>query len=269
MIDMISDPMISCRWLAKHIVSLAIMGQAVILASPVVARDHTFTVSVSDVVQEQINSASPSKRKKLEAAVRAGNKFIPYHFDGSAHEAEEPEGWKFWQQKILPLINKNARQWLGDGQDANLKKLEIDGRADGPTAMGAIVAVCPNIKLVAVSTAENRNTTSWYPRDFSEASYVLEYEVGIIGIFNGWTDPPQFTPNRDGTYETVLVSVDKNNKISQLAYQYVTWTKPAEFFHKIMLGMYADSPTPESKAPWKMMLEQLKTSILKVCKERN
>jgi hypothetical protein len=135
--------------------------------------------------------------------------------------------------------------------------------------MGAIVAVCPNIKLVAVSTAENRNTTSWYPRDFSEASYVLEYEVGIIGIFNGWTDPPQFTPNRDGTYETVLVSVDKNNKISQLAYQYVTWTKPAEFFHKIMLGMYADSPTPESKAPWKMMLEQLKTSILKVCKERN
>lgn len=95
------------------------------------SEDDAIAVTISPAVQEQIQNANSDERKKIEAAIIAGNKFVPHHFDGSAYLSEmaSTQEVKLWQNNIRPLVDRDFSQWYSSSDIAlaSIQNLKIHG----------------------------------------------------------------------------------------------------------------------------------------------
>lgn len=265
----ISMTILAKDFLKSGLASLVLFGTVVPMASA--TEKDVFNVSVSRAVQNDIQNVSTDERKKLETAVKIGNKFVPYHFDGRAHDVNLPEDWKFWLKNIRPLTNKDVDDWhITEMFPPSTRDLTVEEFPRGP---GNIASVCPQIELVSITAVDKRSAASWkiwYPKSFAEDSFVLEYRAKIIGVLDGVAGPPRyFIPIRSNAFETVLISLDKNNKVSQIASDNADWTWTAERQMRSLTqrisGISADSTTADDKARLKQMIQQIRLEKMKVC----
>ena len=129
------------------------------------SEDDAITVTISPAVQEKIQKANSDERKKIEAAINAGNKFVPHHFDGSAYLSEmaSTEEVKLWQKNIRPLVDRDFSQWYSSSDIAlaSIQNLKIKG---------LLVAVCPQIMFISISVPDKNFDVGWnnviYPSSF-------------------------------------------------------------------------------------------------------
>lgn len=263
--------------LERGLATIALLGM--LTTQAIAAEKEIFKVSISSVVQEQIQKASPDERKSLEAAISAGNRFIPYHFDGRAYEFGD-SGFEdektFWLKNIRPLINMDVAEWTYSARTqvqvpsppSHLPTYWSDG--------GGTTSVCPKIKLISlVSPTNNLNGgwKDWYPKRFAVSSFVLEYQAKIIGVLSSrnhvFTD--SFLPSKNDEYETVLVSLDENYKVDHIASHYSDATFPSErqiwMLTQQLSGKWPVAISADDKARLKQMIQDIKSQKSKVCKE--
>lgn len=256
---------------------IALLG--ILMTQAVAAEKEIFKVSISSTVQEQIQKVSPNERKKLDAAISSGSKFIPYHFDGRAYEFGDSgfESEKiFWLKNIRPLINMDVAEWMNYARNQVLVPYSPSQLPTYWSGGGGTMSVCPKIKLTSlVSHANNFNSgwKDWYPKSFAESSFVLEYQAKIIGVLSSrnhvFTD--SFLPSENDEYETVLVSMNENYKVNHIVSHYSDATYPSE--HQIWMltqqlsGKWPGATTAEDKARLKQIIQQIKSQKRKVCKD--
>lgn len=267
------NPLIIVRYLA----SVAMIGM---LAIPAIAAEkEIFNVSSSPAVKEQIQKSTPDERRRFEAAISAGNKFIPYHFDGRAYEFGDSgfENEKtFWLKNIRPLINKGIGEWINY---ARTQVLVPSSKTELPTYWsggGGLMSVCPKIKLISLISPVNDSNSGWkdwYPKSFSGSSFVLEYQAKIIGVLSSrnhvFTD--FFLPSENDEYETVLVSMNENYKVDHIASHYSDATFSSErqiwTLAQQLSGKWAVAITADDKARLNQIIQQIKSQKARVCKD--
>lgn len=257
--------------LKRSLASIAMLG--VLTTQTYAAEKKETTVTISPVVLEQIQKASPDDRKKMEVVINTGNKFIPYHFDGSAYangDNGNDQELKYWLKHIRPMVNRDVKEWYNDTyiSSASALDLEIKGQH------AFLVAVCPQIELISIAAADEHfdvGWKTWYPMDFKDDSFVLKYQVKIIGtwdVFMG-VPPKKFLSDDKDEFETVLVSLDKSNKISQVASQYAVtaWSTKSniELLTLYISGVWASSTTADTRARLKQLIQKLTAEEAKVC----
>lgn len=204
-----------------------LLGWFVLLsAEDACALDQEIIVTISPAFQEQMQKSSPGERKRMRAAIKAGNKFIPQHLDGAAYDqpqAEDKQAYKKWMKNIRPLINKDMKDWYTDTevQANSASTVEINGQKTNH------LAVCPQAELVSINVADEHFDAGWktyYPLKFTDDSFVLKYRTKVSGVWiysgNSGRDLEDFLSDKNNDFEDVLISLDKNNKISQVIPQY-------------------------------------------------
>jgi len=204
-------------------------------------------VTIAPSVRAKLQTASKHDRNKMDAAINAGNKFIPYHFDGSAYDFGDSgfmEEKKFWAKNVRPLINKNVGEWFNNVPvhvDTPHSKVQWYSEWGG----GGLLLVCPTSQLISVVIV-NKNFTDgwkqWYPEIFISDSVVLEYQAKIIGesISKG-NDSPTFKSNEGNERETVLIGLEENGKINHVATHYADRTWLADRYIELMLRLYVNN----------------------------
>lgn len=259
----------------RGLASVAMLGMLIVPA--IAAEKEIFKVGISPAVQEQIQKVSPDERKQLETAISAGNKFIPYHYDGRAYDVGDSgikEEWEFWLKNIRPLINKEVREWyITELFPPSSGDLSIKGTPDKPAAV--FVTVCPKIELVSIAATGDYSDggwKKWFPKRLAEDSFVLEYRAKIIGATESKGIAPRFfLPNKYDEFETVLISLDKNNKVSQVAAPNTRWPWTAEREIGILTlyisGVWSGGITADEKARLEQMIQQIKYEKNRVCKD--
>lgn len=255
------------------VVLAVVGGMAPLVGNVQGAEKEKNTVTISVSVQEQIQKASTDERKKMEAAISVGNKFIPHHFDGSAYEVGDSGGGqelRYWLKNVRPLVNRDEMNWYNDYEIASASKLNfmIDGW------LTEVVAVCPQVELVSVVTGYEHldiGWETWYPTNFAEDEFVLKYRARIIGAwgaFHGFP-PKHFLFTNKDEFETVLISVDKNNKINQVFSQYAVsalTTKPQiKILTLYISGAWSDNATAADKARLRQLIPKIEEEEVRVC----
>lgn len=224
-------------------ISLAMM---VLLSSQVcAAKSEAVTVSISPVVQEQIQQASPNERKKMEAAISTGNKFIPHHFNGKAYARNDEKELKFWMKNIRPLVNRVSADWYNPGEiyAESAPALVINGKKVHEEV------VCPQPELISVNRVNDQ--------------FQLNYRTKIIGMWKT-NSKMVFTQgdivlNEKEEFDEVLLTLDKNNRVSQVASKYAVLPMiPNDGVD--MFESYIKWPLYQS--PWQESLGSANTRIL-------
>ena len=198
-------------------VLLAVVGGVVFLvASAQGAEKERITVTISPVVQEQMQKMSPRERKKVEAAVRAGNRFIPFYFDGSANDLTFEDSIKAWRKNIRPLVNKDFIKWgemLSEKQSG--VELEIAERELSSDAF-----VCPQIELTGFQ--------------ISPKIIDLNYRAKVAGIIKFKRGSAHYMEklilNQQLDFQEALIGVDINNKIDYVAEKYLGLFVTPDFY---------------------------------------
>lgn len=250
------------------------------LGAPAIAAEkEIIKVTISPAVQKQIQKATPDERKKLEAAISSGSRFIPYHYDGRAYEFGDSgfENEKtFWLKNIRPLINMDVAEWMNY---ARTQVLVPDTPSKLPTYWsggGGTMSVCQRVHLISISSSVNNFSSGWrdwYPKSFSESSFVLEYQAKIVGVLSsqGHAFTTSFLPSEYDEYETVLVGMSDNYKVDRIASHYSDATFSSE--HQIWIltqqlsGKWPWAATASDKARLKQIIQQIKSQENKVCKD--
>lgn len=240
------------------------------------AKSELTAVLISPAVSEQIQKASPDERKKMEAAISQGNKFIPHHFDGSAYDAgdtDDEQELKYWLKNIRPLINRDITKWYNntDISQITMESLKIVGLPKHISASD--VAVCPQIELVSIEPVHEHFDVIWktyYPVSFVNDSYVLKYRAKTIGVLNFSMQPPtEFFLDNENNFVAVLISIDKANKVNQVVPQYQMATSSAKHYIEILTryisGVWSHNATAIEKIKMKQLVVQIKEDEARVC----
>jgi len=189
----------------------ALPAQAANATSP----EEKITVTVSPEVREQLQKLNPGERKKMEAAIRIGNRYAPHHFDGTAYARNDDQQEKLWQKNIRPLVallpNRNENDWYDPGEAGLAQKLEINGMRVGT------YVVCPEPELVSARVASDH--------------FDLMYRTKIIGMWRssivklgGPTLDDyiqnEFILDKNNEDDEVLITVNKDNRVSRIDAKY-------------------------------------------------
>lgn len=263
--------------LKRGLAASALLG---VLTTQAVATDkEIFKVSISPAVQEQIQKANPDERRKFEAAISAGSKFIPYHFDGRAYEFGN-SGFKnektFWLKNIRPLINMEVAEWMNYARTQVLAPYSATELPTYWSGGGGVMSVCPKIRLISlISPVNNFNVgwKDWYPKNFAKSSFVFEYQAKVIGVLSSRNHAATdfFMPSENDEYETVLVSMNENYKVDQIASHYSDATFPSErqiwILTQQLSGKWPGATTADDKARLKQIIQQIKSQKNKLCKD--
>ena len=158
-------------------------------------------VSISAEVKEQIQKLSPDEHKRIEAAIKVGNQYAPYHFDGTAYQRDDNQQEVLWQKNIRPLIAplSNKGNWYAGNEvyDDSSPQVVING-VDVQSPV-----VCPWPELISANVIDGR--------------FELKYRTRIIGMWKA-TDPYRHMQedillNEKEDYDEVLVVLNKDNKV--------------------------------------------------------
>lgn len=164
-----------------------------------------FTVTISPAVQEQIQKANPAERKKMEAAISVGNKFIPHHFDLTAYARNDEQEEKIWKKNIRPLVNRDSVDWYNPGEvfSDGAPGLEINGKKV------TFEVVCPVPELISANAVDDH--------------FELKYHTKIIGMWKTnsmMATEGDIVQDEKEEFDEALISLDKSNRISQVASKY-------------------------------------------------
>lgn len=108
---------------------------------------RNIAVTISADVQQQLKKLSPNERKRVESAIAAGNRFIPFYLDGSYYLIVDEQ----WVRKIRPLVNKNAEAWYAMlNNNASGVELEISKRE-----ATNLISICPQVELIQIEFLQN------------------------------------------------------------------------------------------------------------------
>jgi hypothetical protein len=181
-------------------------------------------VTISTEVQEHIQKLSPDMRKRMEAAIKVGNKYAPHHFDGTAYAMYDDNEKKMWRKNIrsliTPRVSWDGEEWYSSWQEIFIDsepkpepKLEINGvRVD-------LEVVCPWPELISASGVDD--------------GIKLKYRTKIIGRWKS-SYPKEYPIQGDilldekEEFDEVLITLDKNNRVSRIASKFeVVPTTPA------------------------------------------
>ena len=167
------------------------------------AKSDVSTVLISPAVREQILKAGPVERKKMDAAINTGNKFILHHFNGKAYARNDEQELKFWLKNIRPLVNKDTAGWYnpGDVYADSAPELYINGEK------ATFEVVCPRPELILVNRVD--------------VQVQLKYRAKIIGMWKT-NSKMVFTQgdillNEKEEFDEVLLNLDNKNRISLVA----------------------------------------------------
>ena len=258
-------------------VLLAVVGGMLLLvATAQGAEEKKIKITISPAVQEQMQMLNPSDRKKIEAAIQAGNRFIPYHFNGQAYDmgsdGNERE-LKYWLKNIRPLVNRDVTEWYSDidlsqAVDASLK---IDGLPNELSA--STVAVCPQIELISITVADEHYDVGWkiyYPVNFSDDSFVLKYQVRSVGTLNLLRQPPtEFFLDKKNNFVAAIISLDKERKVNKVIAQYgvSTWSMRhyTDILKRYINGTWSENVTVDEKNKLKQLVRQMNDEEIRVC----
>lgn len=257
-------------------VVVVLFAPQLVIAGSALGKDAHITVAISPAVQEQIKKASPDERKKMEAAISVGNKFIPHHFDGSAYEVGDSgveQELKYWLKNVRPLVNRDVTKWYSnfDISQITAGALKIDGRPNGLS--GADVAVCSQIELISIAPTDEHYDVIWktyYPVSFANDSYVLKYRTKIIGTLGLWKQPPtEFFPDKENQFFATLISLDKEYKVNQVIPQYGLTTlntkRYIDTLNRYISGVWAGNATAADKTKLRQLIPKIKNEEARVC----
>lgn len=254
------------EFLKRSLASIAVFGILTIQAYADESKETT--VTISPVVQEQIQQASPDERKKIEAAINLGNRFVPHHFDGSAYARNDEQEIKIWLKNIRPMINRDDPDWYTpEGVfDSSTSVLEINGKK------ATFEVVCPQIELISVNARDDH--------------FELNYRTKIIGMWK--TSSVMFTEgdiqlDEKEEFDEVHIGLNKSNKVSQVASKFAVYPTIPKLgidmfaaFIKRPYGVFVDSASgvimePQSSinakvARYKQYIELIKNEETVACK---
>lgn len=197
------------------VVLVFVGGMSLVARNVFGAEMEKIAVTISPIVQEQIKKNNLRERKRIEAAISSGNRFIPRFFDGSTNNITDELSIKEWNRNIRPLVNKNAVKWseMTDEKGSGLE-LEIAGKAS------TFVGVCPQVELTSIQ---------------DEAGLInLRYRVRVIGVsqrekgFSRMRGALLIDEHKD--FQEALVGLDRNYKVDFVAPKYLGLFVTSDFF---------------------------------------
>jgi hypothetical protein len=187
------------------------------------------SIIIAPVVREHLHKLSSGERKRQEEAVRVGNSYVPYHYDGIPYRDTFTQSEKvLWKNKIRPLIDRDLRAWYSFSDIEGVQDIKIDGIPNGKSP--GLLVVCPQIELMSVTPASEHYDIGWktiLPLSFSEDSFELQYRTKIIGALDDSGISPYFKyflPINNDEYAIVLISLNKDLKVSRVLNKYIPMT---------------------------------------------
>lgn len=163
-------------------------------------------VTISPVVQEQLQKTSPDERKKLESAISVGNKFIPHHFDLTAYARNDEQEEKIWLKNVRPLVNRDSDDWYNPGGvfAEGAPELEINGNKV------TFEVVCPQAELISANAVDDH--------------FELKYRTKIIGMWKTnskmrLTEGDILLDEKD-EFDEVLITLNKSKRVSRVISKY-------------------------------------------------
>jgi len=199
---------------AKFLVVLSVVCFAHVAVADTAKKDIRVTISAD--VQQQLQKLSPNERNRIEAAIKMGNQFVPYYFDGSANNITDEQSVEIWRKKIWPLVNKDFDKW-GDMRSEKQSGLEL---AISEREQTDYLIVCPQIELML------------FQKEIGLAN--LKYRTRVIGALKfrrGMSHVVEkFIPDAEGDFQEVVVGVDGNSKIDYVEEKYLGMFVTTDFY---------------------------------------
>jgi len=261
--------------LNRSLATIALLVMLSVQASA--AESGKNAVTISPAVQEQLQKASPEDRKELEAAINAGNKYIPYHFDGSAYIDDVT----YWNRNIRPLVDRDGLKWFQSLDMQGPQEIIVDGMpsfiVDGkPLSNSAgLVVVCPQVNLISIAVGDEHYKLGWKepystPLNFTNDSFELKYRAKVVGAAANTTATDAFfVPVKKDEFITTLISLDKNLKVSRVLNSYKAETmtpKLAIFGFSVYInGVGVQDSTASDKIRLKQLIQKIKVEEASVC----
>jgi hypothetical protein len=115
------------------------------------ATDQYVTIVISPVVKQKLQQTPPSERKKIEKAIKSGNKLMQLRFnEEDLGFVEDPDGEARWNKKMAPIVMMGMEDW----EDYRNNRWEYVIGSDRNHS-GVVLVNCMQIKLAEITSINN------------------------------------------------------------------------------------------------------------------
>lgn len=162
------------------------------------ATEKYVTIVNSPEVKQKLQQASPVERKRMEKAIKNGNRFIQLRFnDEDTYFYDDPDGDEVWKKKMAPIMSMSLEKWQ-NYRNARWEKVTNATR----TRSGYELVSCPEVELKQLHVSSYR--------------VALVYSAVIIGKFStfGGVTHGEIDTTRLGSVYELEISVGINSKIT-------------------------------------------------------
>lgn len=234
-----------------------LFASQVAIADTTPSKEALIHLTTSSEVREQLSKLPPMDRKKLEATIIIGNKFIQKHFDHAAYEAD-PENVD-WTKNVAPLVSMGVTEWRNQDWMPVTKEIKLGEKIVGGTRL-----TCSQVTLVSVMR--------------SNGVVTMEYRAAIIAMLidvGWWGDWMDLFPEQ-GVYE-VSIELNTNNQIFEVTAQdhviTTMYTTAISFMNTYLANPRHFSGFGETQADteskvlrYKKLIEQMNQRAVRICK---
>jgi len=220
------------------------------ISGTTISNEAIINLATSADVRDQLSKLPPADRKKLEATMIIGNKFIQAHFDHAAYEAD-PDNY-FWLHDVAPLVSMGAIEWKNQDWTPVIKKIK-----QGDKTLGGTRLTCPQVTLVSVLRSNGEVT--------------LSYRATIMAMLindNWWENWIEVLPDQ-GNYD-VSIKLNRDNRVFEVdAQDNVITTVYTDSYIRFKRALFGTTPTADSehmKEQYKKLSGHIEQQAKQICK---
>ncbi|MCE1227428.1 MAG: hypothetical protein LWW87_13260 [Geobacteraceae bacterium] len=161
------------------------------------AAEKYVTIVNSPEVKQKLQQASPAERKRMEKAIKNGNRFIQLRFnDEDTDFYTDPDGDEIWKKKMAPIMSMSLEKWQ-DYRNARWKIVVDDSKTSG----GYLLIACP-IVILSQLNINNDITT-------------LIYRATLIGRFPylGGRHYEKIDISKSGKHYELQINLNSKHKL--------------------------------------------------------
>jgi hypothetical protein len=217
------------------------------------AEDQYVTIVMSPVVKQKLQQASSAEQKKIEKAIKYGNKLIQYRFNSEdMNFVEDPGGEVLWEKKMAPIVSMGMEEWE-DYRNKRWQSQIETGRHHG----GLILVNCMSINLIDINTTYN--------------GIDITYRATLLGKF------PYFSTSKGKSLDKVDLSVAGKpydlilhaNKVGLITSEYSTekYTSSSYFDYRQYLTKENDQLVKALKNSFSAITNNKITSIKSILRD--
>lgn len=178
----------------KTFLNIALVWVTLFLSQPIVAADASVEIMSSVQVHEILKNASPSRKKRLKEAIRAGNTLAVQFLDGTVFQDDEN-----WQKRTGSLLGMSGVEFM-----------RMAGEW-GDIVRGGTTLVCPDVRLDELT-------------EITKGGVSITYQSIRMGVLIGagtQFDLPtpnipyseHYSPERKGESHRLQLNINAENKL--------------------------------------------------------